>query len=388
MQRIKTVEREHWREQAEEFGFKFHTLYGEPYWDESAYYQFTLEQIENDLEDPTEEIGQMCLQVVDRVIRDEKLLKKFQIPEEYWDYIKQTWDNQEPSLYSRLDLAYNGTGSAKFYENNADTPTSVYETGFWQWLWLQDKQTSSEIDLKTDQFNSLQEKLIDQFAIIHKKHPDEILHFTCCKDTEEDKGTVQYLQDCAEQAGIPCEFVYLEDLGRAEDDCLTDLNNQVITWLFKLYPWEFMFREEYGELIYKSQVDFLEPGWKSLISNKALLPILWEMYPNHPNLLPAYFEGDPQCNSLQKYVKKPLFAREGSNISIFKNGKMSFNSEGPYGEEGYIVQAFHPLPRFENNYTLIGSWLVDNKAAGLSIREDSTLITQDTSRFLPHVIVD
>lgn len=388
MQRIFTNERPHWKQQADEFCFKFHTLYGESYWDESAYYRFTLKQIEQDLEEPTEEIGQMCLQVIDQVIRDESLLKKFQIPEIFWDYLQNTWKDKEPSLYSRIDLAYNGKDPAKFYENNADTPTSVYETGFWQWLWLQNKQALGEIDDQADQFNSLQEKLIDQFVKLHKQHTNDILHFACCKDSEEDRGTVQYLQDCAEQAGINCQFVYIEDIGRAEDDSLTNLDNQVINWLFKLYPWEFMFREEYGHLLNKSQINFIEPCWKSLLSNKALLPLLWKMFPKHPNLLPAYFEDDTDCNSLKHYVKKPLFSREGSNISLFKDKKNLINVGGPYGAEGFVYQEFHPLPCFDNNYALTGSWLVDNQAAGISIREDSTLITQDTSRFLPHLIYD
>ena len=44
-----------------ECGFNFHTIDGEVYWDESRYYQFTLAQIENDLEKPTKDIHDMCL---------------------------------------------------------------------------------------------------------------------------------------------------------------------------------------------------------------------------------------------------------------------------------------------------------------------------------------
>ncbi|MWT36094.1 glutathionylspermidine synthase preATP-grasp family protein, partial [Escherichia coli] len=36
--------------------------------------------------------------------------------------------------------------------------------------------------------------------------------------------------------------------------------------------------------------------------------------------------------------------------------------------------------------TLIVSWIVDDEACGLGIREDNTLITKDTSRFIPHYI--
>ncbi|WP_394175115.1 glutathionylspermidine synthase family protein [Thalassotalea litorea] len=387
MIRFPTPERPGWQEKAEQFGFHFHTMYGEPYWDESNYYQLTLTQVEHDLEQPTEDIHQLCLQAVERVLNDDELLARFQIPKPFWTWIKDSWRNQDPCLYARLDLAYNGTAPAKLYENNADTPTSLYESGFWQWLWLEDKVNRGDILRSADQFNSLQEKLIHRFAQLRTQHPDDVLHFACCQDTEEDRGTVQYLQDCAEEAGIECKFVYIEDIGHGEGDVFTDLDDQVITWMFKLYPWEFMLREDYAPLLLSAKVKWLEPPWKAIVSNKAILPVLWEMFPDHKNLLPAYFTEQEARQHLSRYVKKPIFAREGANVSIFEDGKELVSSDGPYGEEGFIYQGYYPMPKFGDDYTLIGSWLVDEVASGLSIREDKALITQDLSRFIPHVII-
>jgi glutathionylspermidine synthase len=387
MFRLDTPERDNWRRLADEFGFKFHTMHGQAYWDERAYYQFTLKQIEDDIEAPSEELHQMCLDVVDHVVRDESLLGRFCIPHEHWDLVRESWILGEPSLYSRFDFAYSGQGPAKFYENNADTPTSLYETGFWQWLWLENKVDSGSIVRHADQYNSLQEKLVNRFFELAQIRGSEVLHLACCKDTEEDRGTVQYLEDCANEAGIKTKFVYVEDIGHGEGNVLTDLDDQVITWLFKLYPWEFMFREQYGELLSKANVSFIEPAWKSILSNKALLPMLWKFFPNHPNLLPSYFEEDLKNSGLKRYVRKPIFAREGANVSIHVDGNTLYESEGPYGEEGFIYQEYHPLPKFGENYTLIGSWLINDKPGGISIREDSKKITQDLSRYLPHVIV-
>lgn len=363
-------------------------MYGEPYWDESNYYQFSLAQIEQDLEQPTQDIHQLCLQAVDKVVNDDALLAKFQIPRQFWQWIKSSWNAQEPCLYARLDLAYNGTGPAKLFENNADTPTSLYESGFWQWLWLEDKVNRGDILRSADQFNSLQEKLVQRFSYLKNQYPDEILHMSCCMDTEEDRGTVQYLQDCAEEAGIETRFIYIEDIGHGEGDVLTDLDDQVITWMFKLYPWEFMLREEYAPLLLSANVKWLEPPWKAILSNKAILPVLWDMFPGHPNLLPTFFSEEEAKQSLTRYVKKPIFAREGANISIFQDGEEIVSSDGPYGEEGYIYQAYYPMPKFGDDHTLIGSWLIDDIACGMSIREDKAMITQDLSRFVPHVIVD
>ncbi len=387
MIRIPCQERPGWREQAHEFGFTFHTMYGQAYWDETAYYQFSLEQIEQQIEAPTEEIHQMCLHVVEQVVASEELLAKCQIPELFWQPIADSWHAKEPSLYSRLDFALHGTQPVKLYENNADTPTSLYETGFWQWLWLQDMVDTHGLSRNADQFNSLQEKLIAQLARIADYHQVQNMHFACCQDTDEDRGTVQYLQDCAVAAGLSEKFCFIEDIGIADTGYFTDLKDRPIELIFKLYPWEFMFREEFGDYIPSSRTQWLEPMWKAILSNKALLPLLWQMFRNHPNLLPAYFERDLAMADCQKLVRKPLFSREGANIAILENGRTISEIDGPYGEEGYIYQAYYPLPNYAGNHTLIGSWLVDDQAAGISIREDAHQITQDLSRYLPHIIL-
>jgi glutathionylspermidine synthase len=386
MQRIAITPRPNWKLKAHEFGFNFHTLWGEPYWQEDAYYSFTLAQIENDIEAPSIELHQMCLHVVSEVVKSERLMGQFCIPQAHWDLIAHSWQKQDASLYSRLDLAYTGTGPAKLLENNADTPTSLYETGFWQWLWLEDQLQAGILPSGSDQFNLLQEKLIERFRQLKSQHPSTALHLSCCKDSNEDRGTVQYLADCAEEAGINNHFVFIEDIGLSEHGTFTDLNNCEINWLFKLYPWEFMLRESFAQHIAHSQTQWLEPPWKALVSNKAILPLLWELFPNHPNLLPAYFESDPKASFSGKYVKKPIFAREGANISIWQEGAPILKSDGPYGEEGYIVQGYTPLPEFNGRHALVGSWLVNDEACGLSIREDSSPITQNLSAYLPHII--
>ncbi len=387
MLRVPIAERSYWRDRAKEYGFGFHTMFGQTYWDESAYYQFRLEQIERDLEDPTAELHQMCLEVVDRVVKSEEWLERFRIPEPFWDAVRQSWQNAEPSLYSRLDLAYDGQSPAKLYENNADTPTSLYETGFWQWLWLEDNLRDGRLKQGADQFNSLQEKLIERFAELARQKPDWMLHLSCSKGSDEDRGTVEYIGDCAAEAGIHTEFVHIEDIGHGEGDVLVDLDNQVIQWMFKLYPWEYLLREDYAPLLLKAPTRWIEPLWKAVLSNKAILPALWQLFPNHPNLLPAYFTEEEARKHLREYVRKPIFSREGAGISVIRDGQEVMSSPGPYGEEGYVYQAWHPLPKFGNSHTLIGSWLVNDQPAGISIREDQGPITQDLSRFLPHIIL-
>ncbi len=382
MQRIAITERPDWRRKAEEYGFNFHTMYGEPYWSEDACYQFSLAQIEY-LEEVTAELHQMCLQAVEKVVNSEQLLEKFRIPKHVREFVISSWHSRQPSLYSRLDLAWSGSGDAKLLENNADTPTSLYEAAFFQWIWLEDQSAAGRLPAGSDQFNSLQEQLIERFRQLHSQSGINYLHLSCCRDTGEDRATIQYLQDCATEAGLPNEFLYIDDLGLGEKGQFTDMQDQVISNLFKLYPWEFMFRESFSMKLADAGVRWLEPAWKSIISNKAILSLLWEMFPGHPNLLPAWFsEDNPPLP--EKYVIKPLFSREGANIRIVENGKEIAGADGPYGEEGTIIQQYHPLPVFDGNHTVIGSWLINDQPAGIGLREDKQLITQDLSRFYPH----
>ncbi|SUC38306.1 glutathionylspermidine synthase [Proteus mirabilis] len=113
------------------------------------------------------------------------------------------------------------------------------------------------------------------------------------------------------QKSLPI-FVFIEDIGLGERGELTDLQDQIISNMFKLYPWEFMFREDFSTKLADAGIRWLEPAWKSIISNKALLPMLWEMFPNHPNLLPAYFYDGKAPDSLSRYViQTALFTRRG-----------------------------------------------------------------------------
>ncbi|WP_020591295.1 glutathionylspermidine synthase family protein [Kiloniella laminariae] len=393
MERISIEERDDWRSQAEEVGFDFHTFDGEPYWDETACYRFSLAQIENDIEDPSADIENLCFEVVERAINDSEVMARLAIPETFWDYIRNSWLNREKNLYGRLDFSYDGKGPAKLLEYNADTPTALYESAVFQWLWLEQAMEREIIPAGCDQFNSLHEALVEAFKTADIEGP---FHLASCQGSPEDEGTVRYLEECARQAGLNTKFLYIEDIGIDPDGHFTDLDDMGIATLFKLYPWEWIMNDEFGKSVPNSGLRFIEPGWKAILSNKGLMPLLWEMFEGHPNLLPSFFEDDPRISQLgdlsmvpgltSGYVRKPLFSREGSNVQIIRPGQRPISVEGPYGSEGAIIQALHPLPVFEGNHTVIGSWLVASKPCGIGIREDDSPITKDSSRFLPHVI--
>lgn len=332
-----------------------------------------------DIEKATNELWEMCLNSVQFVI-DHGMYEQFKIPSWIVPLVEKSWNEDHPSIYGRFDFVVKD-GQIKMLEFNADTPTSLYETGIVQWYWLED------FDKSADQFNSVHEKLVAYWGYLKEylyRHP---LHFTCVKRNLEDLTTVEYLRDTAMQAGLDTKLIMIDDIGwDSSRNVFIDMEEQDIKNIFKLYPWEWMIQEDFGKniLLDSNRALWIEPAWRMILSNKAILPILWSLYPNHPYLLKSYFEqGD-----LVDFVKKPILSREGANIEIIKGGETLAKTDGFYGEEGYVYQELFELPEFDGNYTLIGSWVIGQEAAGMSIRENETLITGNVSRFVPHLIKD
>jgi glutathionylspermidine synthase len=384
MQRLACPERDDWRTTAEETGFDFHTIDGERYWDERACYAFTLEQIERQIEAPTAEIEAMCLELVGRAIDDENDLRRLKIPEAFWPLISESWHRDDASLYGRLDLSFDGRGPAKLLEYNADTPTSIFEAAVFQWTWLEQAIERRIIPADADQFNSIHESLILAWQKFGAGH----LHLTGTIENTEDAGTLAYLEDTARQAGLATSLIDIADIGWREDAGFVDPDNRPIGLMFKLYPWEWMFRDAFATQLASAPTRWIEPPWKAILSNKGILPLLWEMFPDHPNLLPAFFEDDPNAARLgSSFVRKPLYSREGANVALIHEGVTVVEQQGPYGAEGFIRQALAQLPNFSGQYPVLGSWLVDHTPCGLSIREDENPVTGNSSRFLPHAIL-
>lgn len=369
MQRIKQIERPDRGAKLESIGLSFHSW--DDYWNEGVAYKFSLEQV-NVLEAATYELHGMCLNAVDHILATNQL-HKLGIPDDHWEAIKQSWNRRDMHLYGRFDLVYDGVNPPKMLEYNADTPTSLLESAVAQWYWLQDVHPNA------DQFNSIHEDLVDRWKMLPRL--SNLIHFASLADNEEDWVCVHYLMETATQAGFDVEHLTIENIGYdSSTGRFVDMEEHRIHTLFKLYPWEWMLREEFGVLVASSRTAFIEPLWKSILSNKALLPILWEMYPDNQYLLPAYFEPD----RLTSYAKKPIFSREGANIELWKDGKLISSDEGPYGAEGFVYQQLVDMPNFDGFYPVIGSWVIGGKSSGICIREDSSKITTNMSHFIPH----
>jgi glutathionylspermidine synthase len=373
MQRLTIKPRADWREKVEALGFTYHTHENGAYWDESAYYALTRREVD-ELEAAANTLYQLCLDAA-HVVIDREWWSRLGIPPQAVPLILESWNRDDPSLYGRFDLAYDGMSPPKLLEYNADTPTALIEAAVVQWYWLE------EILPHGDQFNSIHERLIDAWRNIAAAR----VHFAAVRDLPEDTQTVTYLMDTCRQAGFQTAWTAIEDIGwDSARKIYVDAEDAEISALFKLYPWEWMWHEEFGQYLPLAKNLFIEPPWKLLLSNKGLLPVLWELNPGHPNLLPAFETADASLGG--NYVKKPRLSREGANVSLVERGATIEENGGDYGEEGFVYQGLAPIPEYGGNRPVCGVWVVNHEACGLGIREDTRRITGNLSRFVPHVM--
>jgi len=380
MHREKIAPRPDWKARLESVGVTYHTHEdGSPYWREDAYYRLSMTEILR-IEQAVQKLQAMCIQAVEHVLEQDRF-QQYGIPPALVPAIRESWERDEVSIYGRFDLACQEGGYPKLLEYNADTPTSLVEAAIAQWYWLEERFPGK------DQFNSLHERLVQAWKRAAGYLPLGTVTFLS-QDTWEDHQTVAYLRDTADQAGLSTAHLELEDLGWDEARrVFVDLDGNPVRAAFKLYPWEFMWKDAYGAML--SQVPrpctFLEPAWKMLLSNKALLAVLWELFPDSPYLLPAYLDGP---RDLSSYVRKPILGREGANVEIHTLERTLAAAEVRtcYGAEGYVHQAYAELPEYGGFHPVLGAWVVDGEPAGMGIRESAGPITDDASCFVPHII--
>lgn len=376
MERSAIEPRPDWTAQVEALGFDFYTDAGVPYWDESACWRFTAEEVDT-VYDAANELHKLAIQAVEQIV-SQRLYPLLGIDPELGRAIEASWRRSEPAFYGRFDLIFDEENPPKLLEYNADTPTSLFEASIVQWNWKE------QIAPDGDQFNSLHEALVERWRSFRVgRHDMDMLYVTCATPNPEDETNVQYIGATAEEAGCTVKFIPIQDIGwDAAARHFVDLDGEPMRSIFKLYPWEWMMTEEFGANVVPSGARFIEPMWKMLLSNKGVLPILWDMFPEHPNLLPAYTTPDKLAG--RPMVRKAMLGREGANIRITEGDQVLLETGGAYGNEGYVYQAYCAPPNVDGNNATIGAWMIGDECRGMGVREDGSIIITNNSRFVPH----
>lgn len=366
MRRERRAPRAQWRERVEATGFGYHTLDGAPYWVEDACYRFSLAEVDA-IEDAANALHALCMEAAATICTDGDF-ERVGLGPLAAGLAEASWRRGDRALLGRMDIAYDGRGVPRLLEYNADTPTSLLEASIVQWYWLEDTRAGS------DQFNRIHEALVARWPQAADR--SKPVHFAGALDSEEDAGNLAYLRETCMEAGFRTELLDIGELGFALGN-FVDLADDTVAQMAKLYPWEWMVEEPFAAHLAGSATRWIEPAWKQVLSNKYLLPLLWDMFPGHPNLLPASLDPGALAGPL---VRKPQFGREGEGVTFHAPGTL--REAAP----GWVAQAQAPLFRGDGGHALVGVWIVGDEAVGMGLREDDGPVTRNTSRFVPHCI--
>lgn len=358
-----------------------------PYWHEDAAYELSTQEID-DLYVATRSLHSMAMSATERMVNDPKILRRVGVPELFWPAMRESFESPDTlSMYGRFDLAYGGPDSTcpgpKLLEYNAETPAGLVEAAVTQWNWLETLHPDK------DQWCMMHEMLVEFW----RQHfdPGEFVHLAYGgREPTEDVNTVMYLLDTAMEAGLHPIQHTIEDIAFDPDSrSFVDASvvpARYIKTLFKMYPWDWILATDLGKEVALpgQQTQFIEPLYKALTGSKALLPVMWEMFPGNRYLLPAYFED--QANDLSEYVAKPIAGWEGAGVTIVNFDGVDSSHEGGTEGQPKVYQQYVELPVFDGARPVLGTWIVDGQAAGLGIRESDGLITDGSARFVPHYI--
>ncbi|MBR8465447.1 glutathionylspermidine synthase family protein [Campylobacter sp. faydin G-140] len=341
------------------------------------------------------ELYDMYITAAQHII-DNNLFHEVGIPFNLVDLIKDSWENEVHwHLYGRFDLAGGLDGKPiKLIEFNADTPTAVFETAIIQWAMLK----FNKMD-EASQFNDLYAGLVENFKRLivldgntvefDKFYEGWKILFSCVAGSIEDENTTKLLQSAASEAGFETDFAYINEIDFSDENGVFkgDVNYE---YLFKLVPWEdIAIQESTLALILKNIVQnqkaiVLNPAYTLLFQSKGILKILWDLYPDHPLLLRTSYE---PLNGV-KCVKKPVFGREGANVSIVeKDGSVSLKNIGEYDESRSVYQEFYEFNTDISGAKYQAGVFFAYEGCALGYRKGGEIIN-NTSKFVGHYIKD
>ena len=372
MKRVLVAARPGWKSRVERAGLLWHSDDGHETWNEQAVYLLSPSEVQK-LCHAARELTDLYHQAADYIAR-KSLWPLIGLQHHEADLLASSWERREWSLHGRFDFLFDLEGCPRLLEYNAETALSLVETAVIQKRWL------SEVMPKHEQFNHLEESLVDAWRQSGFTH----VHCAWRPRHTEVEGTVRYMAQLLRRVGIQATLMALHRMGwDSRGGKFVDQDGTPITHCFKLYPWEWMLREPFAERVKVSGCSFIEPPWRLLLGSKGILAVLSELFGDHPSVLTCRISPE-QLGS--RFVSKPLFGHEGHNVAIHREGAVVESLSGEYGDEPKVYQAFVEGQRYDGFLPQLGVWMVRDEPAAICVRETLGSIISGKSAFVPHAL--
>lgn len=377
-----------------------HSLVSAP---ENQYKYFVLsESAHAELKRATNELHALFMHATEYVLQDDRRLAKFNIPEVLWPRIHQSWNNRRNQMITgRFDFCLTDQG-LKLYEYNADSASCHMECGKIQGKWASHFGCDDGIDAGEHLHMRLRRAWQDSEV-------DGIVHIMLDEDMEELYHGL-FMKEALESAGHECRLIRgMRGLHWDSQGNIVDEEGLIIKWVWKSWAWETaldQLRKEMDEdaqlaalnqpkdiaprlmdVLFRPHTMVFEPMWTLIPSNKAILPILWQLFPDNPYLLDSRYEPGEDLRR-NGYVSKPIAGRCGHNISLFDRGNTVLNeTSGNFEHQNAIYQQLWCLPNIDGLQVQVCTFSVNGLYGGSCVRTDPSLIITTKSDLMPLRIV-
>ena len=337
----------------------------------------------------SQELHQMFEAATERVVQDDALLQTFGIPEALQQKVRDSFLSHRAGMgqhpiMGRLDLAVDDRG-IKAYEYNADSASCLYECGYTQGMWadavgLGRVGINPGLNLAAELEAAWSDAGVPEGGVLHLMLDDDL----------EEEYHARYVRDAAQRAGLRTRLVKGVQGLRWEQGKVVDAEGEELRFVWKTWAWETVIDDyrrvaddrsagrvlSLSDALLSDRVTVWEPLWTVLAGNKAILPVLWDMYPEHPYLLRAEFELSEALRTHPAgYVAKPIVGRCGSNVTMVQGDEVLAKVGGKFAAKEVVHQELRPLPRMDGHSVLVCPWVVRGKCAGIVLRVDEALIT-------------
>ncbi len=364
------------------------------------------ESAHEELKDATTELHALFLHATDYVLRDDALLERFNIPRALWPKIHQSWNNRRNQMVTgRFDFSVSERG-LKVYEYNCDSASCHMEAGKIQGKWAQHFGCRVGRDAGADLHGDLRDAWAenDITGVVHIMQ-DRVL---------EETYHALFMREALEAAGIESKIIHgVADLSWDEDGNILDSDGLIIRYVWKTWAWETALDQIRAEceddaeklsnympgarhngpprlvdVLLRNEVMVYEPLWTLIPSNKAILPILWQLFPNHHYLLNASYELGTELRR-SGYVVKPIVGRCGNNIRIIdRDARLIEASEGQFEHHDQMYQELFRLPVIDGRHVQVCTFSAGGAYAGSCVRLESNLIVNENSDLIALRVVD
>lgn len=364
-------------------------------WDETSAYLIEKDEVDSIL-DAVEPIVSMSYEAVDFLLDGE--WGTLGIPLPFFEFTRHSFDDQKPQLFTRYDFAYLGNGEVKLVGIDSDSPRNMMEASQAQRRWLWDKFASRAKDREVTQLNSIQEITEKAFEKVLEESETNLIHIARGTDSRgEDWITSAFIKGIAKKVGWEVIDARMRDLRWDEQhQAWRDNKGNTIQNIYKHFPWDMLIRQKISKdmIINHNRFESLfEPSWKLILSTRAVLPAMWDLYPESPILSPAFMDKDESLGPnivtstvLPTTSRNEMGLLKGRNFTSWGEELKDLTGQKNVTYRDLVIPKRYKDKNGGYRFAYLSVYTVAGKIAGLGMRETRMPLLGAHSTFRPHLV--